>query len=508
VTSRRDTTTEPPTAPGRRSARVAVAALAIAAGGPAWGVTVVVQADIAGGDLSRQAVESTLWHALWEQQGHDAMFLPPGQDPSPVMHAQHLSTLYRVSLRWDPLVYDVEGVGSLAGMAPSLQLDELVLREGELRLTNTWITYGTLALYASGDGADAQYVSLPEVAMQGVARRAAATVSPAVWGEHTELLTLPITLAADDEYRAFYGAAWSTMAERRIARANALLRAAGVELVPVGFEAWESPDGTTDLSRLLEDLAREPHPIPGTTRVAFTQQAAVDASWAGGVEDVGRTHQPGREVLVADQALIPGQALTWDEADEGVAVAHEVLHSLGVPHVAAPFALMSATKVTTSHAMTEATASLARTALLAQRRHWDHLTAADALADAASAWLDDPDVQLDYVIHNLEAGLGMPAPGSVPPDLASALTNAAISRYYVQQARRGAPGAAALRASAILHAVTALDQDPGAQHTSLVHAVLVEARDVVVAAGPPELEHVTPLDESFAPLPAGQRIAP
>ena len=66
---------------------------------------------------------------------------------------------------------------------------------------------------------------------------------------------------------------------------------------------------------LLDDLAAQPRPQLHTLRVGFTQQTSLSQTWDETLEDVGRAYRPGEDVVVADQAMAPGHARAWDEAE-------------------------------------------------------------------------------------------------------------------------------------------------------------------------------------------------
>ncbi|MFT7520113.1 MAG: hypothetical protein ACI9MC_002257, partial [Kiritimatiellia bacterium] len=261
-------------------------------------------------------------------------------------------------------------------------------------------------------------------------------------------------------YRQFYGDAWPKVADRAILRANAILRPSGIKLEIVQHEGWTSPNGETDLSKLLEVMSDKPITTPGAIRVGFTGQTKLSVTWQSEMEDVGRAYLPGRNVIVADQAANPGHDEQWDVAEEGVAVAHELMHSLGIPHLESPDRLMSATKRGTVHDMHPSSVALARTAALSRYTHWDTTAALTALSHTAEAHLNDPDVQLDYISENLAYGPGIPAPGSLEPRELSALTNVAMAHYYLRRAKEDPRNAAKLNEGAKQHAAEALEKKP------------------------------------------------
>jgi hypothetical protein len=443
-----------------------IAALSSASASPGATGTIAIVAEADEGPLPRSTLESVLWHALYEDMGHDARFLPT-LDATAIaaMRDTTMTTLLHVRLAWktDAVHIQLPEQPSyfVAGHYPSIETTEYALQGDLLVARRTWRTEGPVSVYRVRDDRERHYIGLPEVSLQETASHALRPVQAPVWRSEIDWLHVPVVLAADEEYRSFYGEdRWHITAGRALDRANAILRPAGIQLRVAGHQEWQSPDGLTDLSDLLKAMATHPHADPAAIRIGFTGQTRLAVAWQAEMEDVGRAYMPGRDVLVADQAVAPGHDPAWDVADEGVAIAHEVLHALGIPHLQGDDMLMSATKRGTVHAMSPGSIALARAAASARYTHWDTLSALVALSDAADTHLPTVERKLDYISDNLAYGPGVPAPGALEPREFSALTNVAIGRYYLRLATDNPTDAWRLQLGARLHTESALAQEP------------------------------------------------
>ncbi|TVQ91886.1 MAG: hypothetical protein EA397_08275 [Deltaproteobacteria bacterium] len=449
-----------------QSYRIAIALFGLSVGLPAKAGTIAVVAEAQDGPLPAPVFSSVIWHALYDKDGHDAVFLPR-LDASAVqaMQGTAMTTLLHAELVWRPeslrIGAEDHEAHLIGGYYPHIKTTEYALRGDRLVATRTWSTTGPLSVYKVTSPSDDHFIGLPEVSLQETVVHALQAVQAPVWTEEPDVITVPVILAADEEYRSFYGSSrWQGTAGRAVDRANALLRAAGLRLEVIEHQRWTSPDELTDLSDLLRDLHAQPRSHGNALRVGFTGQTRLEATWESHMEDVGRAYTPGRDLLVADQASPPGHDPAWDVAEEGVAVAHEVLHALGLPHVAEDDALMSATKRGTVHRISKPSADLAKTAASARFNHWDTLAALASLSAAAEQHLDDLDLQLDYISENLAFGPGVPRPGALQPRQLSALTNVAIGRYYLRQTSKDPDEAQELRQRAHQHTESAMAQEP------------------------------------------------
>lgn len=443
---------------------MALLGLGLAASAQAGTITVVAEAS--DGPVPASSFASILWHALYEHEGHDAVFLP-SLDESAVesMVGTNRTTLLHAQLTWKADAYRLERQGEgphmLGGSYPSVVTTEYVLQGTQLVATRTWTTEGPLTVYEVRAPTPERFIGMPEVSLQETVALAVRPVAAPVWSIEPDLRSIPIVLVADEEYRSFYGEKrWHSVAGRAIARANALLRPAGITLDIVETQTWTSPDHLSDLSDLLRDLYQQPRVHAQALRVGFTGQTRLEAAMHFEMEDVGRAFTPGRDVLVADQASPPGHDPSWDVAEEGVAVAHEVLHALGIPHTDQPGMLMSSTKRGTVHRMSSSTIELARTAAEARYAHWDTLAALTSLTHAAEQHLEDLEYKLDFISDNLAFGPGVIEPGALEPKELSALTNVAIGRYYLRQTNENPDQARELRRHAQHHTQSALAQEP------------------------------------------------
>jgi hypothetical protein len=467
--------------------------------------SIAVVTDTADGPLPDSTFRSVVWHALYAELGHDAEFMD-ALDASAVtrMQGTTMTTLLHLELQWradSARVDRSDGeVFLVGGHYPVVQATEYTLEGDRLVARYTWRTEGPISVYHVRGDDPYRYISLPEVTLQETATLAVQPTRAPVWTAEPDLVRVPIIVAGDDEYRAFYGAStWSEVSERAVARANAILRSSGLRLDVVGHQSWESPDDVEDLSELLEAMSNEPIGVEGALRVGFTGQTRLAVEWQSEMEDVGRAYLPGRDVLIADQAANPGQDAAWDVAEEGVAVAHEVMHALGIPHLDEPDHLMSATKRGTVHALHPSTRDLARVAAATRYTHWDRIAALTGLSLAAEAHLTDLDLQLDYIADNLAYGPGMPAPGTLQPGELSALTNVAVGRAYLRLAAEDPDHAEELKAGAKVHAESALAQKP----------LWVEARQLQrqIAAASRAAAPRVPKPEAPAPGPSLDELA-
>lgn len=428
--------------------------------------TIAVVTDTDTGPLPDSTFRSVVWHALYGELGHDAEFFDE-LDSSVVdqMRGTTMTTLLHLELEWrtdSARIDQPDGeVFLVGGHYPVVKATEYALDGDRLVARYTWRTEGPISVYHVRGDDPYRFISLPEVTLQETATLAIQPTHAPVWRAETDLINVPVVLAGDDEYRDFYGpTGWTEVAERAVARANAILHSSGLRLQVVGHEGWTSPADQHDLSELLETMSSTPIQADGALRVGFTGQTELATEWQSEMEDVGRAYLPGRDVVIADQAVNPGHDPAWDVAEEGVAVAHEVLHALGIPHLEVPDHLMSGTKRGTVHAMHASTRDLARVAAATRYTHWDRIAALTGLSQAAEAHLADRDLQLDYIADNLHYGPGLPAPGTLEPGALSALTNVAVGRAYLRLAAEDPDHASELQAGAKVHAESALAQKP------------------------------------------------
>lgn len=381
------------------------------------------------GDAPADAVDAMAWHALYSAHGHDALALGAIDESTPArLHEHAIETLLAVEVRWAPQPHETT-TGMVTVEVPVLGVRELGVADGALVERRAWEVRGEPAVFA----VDGRWVALPELALGRAMERAMAPVAPPAWGAVAEPLRVPVVIVADEEFRAAWGDGWWEVAARRIGRASAMLAPSGLGFEIVGYQTWDSPAAASDLAALLEGQAALPTASPGALRIGFTSQVRLGPPWEGTLEDVGRARLPGRDVIIADQPLLGSGDSSLDEAEEGVAVVHEVLHALGIPHRGDASGVMAATHTWSTHLLDEGSLDLARTAAQARWAHWDPVAATAALGIAAERWLTDPEAQLDYVGRNLELGIGVPAPGALRPDELGAVVDLALKRCYKRQ---------------------------------------------------------------------------
>lgn len=439
--------------------------------------TVAVQVEAGDGPVEAAAVEAAVWHLLHDVHGHDPVLVEGPDAAVARMRAEGITTFVTVDASWSWHVVRLDGPGGLA-IPPSLDLEvvEHVLHGDQLEPVRASRTTGAPALYRAlvpyGGVAPGGVVALPEVALQEATAVALSSLTAPAWGVRPAPRRVPVTLVADPAYRARHGGedGWGAVAGARVAAANHLLRGVGLALDPRPGPDWDPPP-SDDLGVLLRDLAGRPRPEgDAVLRLGFVRRAPQDGRSAP--EDVGRAFSPGQDVVVLDQASPPGHDARWDAAEEGVALAHEVLHALGVPHQPAPGWLMSDRADTLVHRLHPGTQALARAAAEARLAHWDPSAAFALLDGTADRWLaHDPEAHAAYVIHNLATGPGVPEPGRIPPDASTGPGNVALARAYADRARASGQDAARHRAGALAHTRAAWAVEP-----QLVSSVL---RDVL-----------------------------
>ena len=465
---------------------LAITTIALLGVSDAWAGTIAVVAESEEGPLPASTFQSVVWHAMYNELGHDAIFMDRLDasiarevKQTPITTVVHLQVSWKAdSVRVDGTDGDVFLVG---GHYPVITATEYEIQGTELHARTAWQTEGPISVFQVKGNDEQPYISMPEVSLQETTALAVQPVQAPVWRMEPEWVRIPLVVAADDDYRAYYGDRWKQVADRAVNRANAVLRPAGIKLEVASHEEWVSPEKLTDLSSLLEHMSDKPIDTPGAVRVGFTGQTRLAVEWQSQMEDVGRAYLPGQNLIIADQAANPGHDPQWDVAEEGVAVAHELMHALGIPHLEENNLLMSATKRGTVHRMHPSSVSLARTAALSRYTHWDTKAALTALSHAAEAHLDDPDLQFEYISDNLAFGPGIPAPGTLEPGELSALTNVAMAHYYLRQAQKDPTNARKLQAGAKRHADTALEKKPQWQQAKRLQR---EVRAAVVQRAP------------------------
>ena len=395
----------------------------------AWPGTIAVTAEVDGGPLPDAAIQSAVWHELRTAKGHDPLLLGSHEDPVQRMSEARVSTLLTVQVTWHPEALWVDG-GLLGDEVPSVEVVEWRLLQGRLEQQAVW--QGAASLAVTPDDAPNTWRILPEVALQRAIARSLREVGPPVWSQLAEEpIRLPIQVCVDSSWRDAHGAAWERAAARRVGRADDLLRQAGLGVRIEEWCEWTPPPGAQSLAELLEDLAEEPLE-EGLLRVGLTAHPGLQTR-DGWVDDVGRAFTPGRDVVVVDQRAAVEHDPDWDVADEGVAIAHELLHALGLPHNQNRQFVMSEVQRGNVHVLAPSTQALARAAVLARYRHWDPIAATQALSDAADAHIADPALALDYIRENLLWGPGIPPLEEVSKQRMTALGHRAIERHWASQ---------------------------------------------------------------------------
>lgn len=294
------------------------------------------------GILPHEVVEAVLWHAVQDTAGAHAAFLDGELSPALVerMQAEGWSTVWTVDVRWKMEFVPLDDTWTGLARYPVMTVSTYALEGDALYPGTAEETWGVPAVYRVHTADDAHWADDPEAALQEVVDKALAALPAPTWSGTDQRRPVPVVLAASPAYRRFYADAWRAEAMRRVQRADALLASTGLRLEVRAYEDWPLVDDQAPLTEALADLADQPRSHPDAIRIGFVQTRPSDAPREAA--DIGRAYQPGRDVVLVDQPVEPGQSVGWDVAQEGTTLAHEVLHALGVPHTDDPHALMSA----------------------------------------------------------------------------------------------------------------------------------------------------------------------
>lgn len=384
----------------------------------AWAAGIVVQVRTEGTLLAPEVVQAVVWHALRVRHGAEVQLVPGGTDPREALATTHAATLLLVDVSWHPVVREVAGGVYVAPHLPEVQVQAWQPTGGGFGPVGTWVAVGAPAILGDDAGG---WRALPEVALQRATWDAVGALQVPPWGARREELAVPVQVVVDAAFREVHGPDWAQAARARIDAASSLLADAGIGLRVVSVDAWGEAVGASGLPDALASLHGLPWPGPQVAlRVGLTHRGA--RSPTAGLHDVGRAHQPGRDLVVVDHAAPVARMPAWDVAETGVTVAHEVLHALGVPHDAPGDGVMAPSHAGLVWSLSPRACSLARVAAQARVAHWDLVAAVRSLSAAADAWLDTPAEQVAFVFDNL-------------PRLPARDT-----RAQVEAALRGAPG--------------------------------------------------------------------
>ncbi len=401
-----------------------------------------------GGPLTEAVVQAVAWHAVSQDAEHDPAFLSPtlsDRDAVQALREAGASQLLDISIRWASEAKVLEGGKVVMLPLPVVEIVDRSLSGQGLVIVGRGEAAAEAGVMVDGDRL---YVA-PELALQHAMGRAIDHVRSPAWGAVAKPRRLPVVVVADAAWKARHGATWRAEIAARVDLASRLLAPVGIALDVVGEGDWHAPIGLPSVSARLRHLADQPRVGPEeAVRVGFTGVGPV--SRLGGPEQVGRAFEPGRDVVIVDQRGLRDDGDRWDVSNEAVALAHEVLHALGVPHEEEVGTLMSSHHAGLVHLVSDRSRSLARAAVQARTAHWDAASAMLVLADAADRWLvGEPTRQLTYIVGNLpDAPVpGTIAPGSVPP-----IVDAALTRMYLDLAVASPESAASHTAAALVHA--------------------------------------------------------
>lgn len=439
--------------------------------------SIFVHATTKGDVLSNDAFQSVVWHELQANHQHEAKFvhqinLAVLND----MRRKQVTSLLELHVKWQIDVVRLDNDRVTGGYFPTITAREWAIQGNQLVALKEWTTAGTVALYAVNEHNADELISIPEISLQQATEVALYPIEAPSWTQNERWVRVPVEVYADDEYRAFYGEHWPTEVQKRIDRANALLRPAGLMLDVEHLDEWNSSSNGSSLSQLLDQVRNLPREHPERVRIGFTQQTELAQRFHRDVEDVGRAYLPGRDLIIADQALAPGHNSHWDIAEEGIAIAHEVLHTLGVPHEEKYGSLMSAAKSGVVHQMTPGTIELARAAASARYGHWDPNVILDSLSDTAAKHLKDPALQVEFIAQNYAWGQPDQQVVQLEPKRLSALSNLALGHYYLRQAIEHPKSSGAYTSQALAHTESALEHNPSWVSASELRATIMTLR--------------------------------
>lgn len=380
---------------------------------PAWvGATVTVHGDT----LPEQTAESVVWHALVELGGRAPLLLEGSpQAVVPELRQHHISTLLELEVSWVRAALWRDG-RMIWTEAPRIHLTEHVLSAAGLRAVEHYQYLGEPEVAHTAEG----WLPVPAYALEESLERVIDELAIPAWGSpigtpgvaagdptgDERVLRVPVVISTDALYRQHHGPCWRDAVAARLQRASALLQTAGIELVVVRYEDWSPATGTTSPVALLADLSSAHAPrgprgeLDRAVRVGLS--GAQQARPTNTVEAVGAAYVPGRHLVVVDPPATGARDVTQD----GTAIAHELLHALGVPHPDTPGVVGSATLSSPVHELAPASQALARAAAQARWAHWDPTAAAALLADAAATHLPQRELRMTYVARNLAAGQG------------------------------------------------------------------------------------------------------
>lgn len=430
--------------------RPLLSVLALALSAAASAATVGVRVEVAeGGPVGEDEVAATVWHAAALSGGHQPVVVDralPESDVLALLRDEGATALLDVDVTWGSEARATAEGNILMLPVPKVQMVDLAFDGASLR---------EVARGAGEEGAGVvefgqQVLFVPEVAIQGALDEALASLSVPAWGPRQAVRMLPIVIAADAAWKVRHGARWREAVMARVGLASRLLAPIGIRLEVVGESEWAAPLEMSSLSARLRHLADQPRTgSSAALRVGFT--GAGGPQGPGLVEEVGRAFEPGHDLVVVDQRGLGADSPEhWDVAREAIALAHETLHALGVPHDEAEGTLMSSRHAGVVQQLSEASQALARAAVQARVAHWDSTSAILVLADAAERWMvGQPSQQLSYVVGNLERA---PEPGSLAPGTTRPLVDAALTRIYLDLASASPERAATHHAAARLHA--------------------------------------------------------
>lgn len=432
------------------------------------------------GPVTAESAEAVAWFAAALEGQHEPDVLRGARTDADLAVRAVAAGVPRVidlEIRWTRQIIDVSSATQPDGVVaveklqvPSVAVIASASRVVDGRLvpeqTHEAVALASWALApeeagpAEGEGGEVQesrWLVWPEVALQRAMLEVMDSLRGPAWGERSPTRSLPVVLAVDAAWKVRHGGNWHAQAIRRVDIANRVLGSLGVEMEVVAVQDWGVPLSLSTLSARLAHLAATPRPVEGRVLRLGLSGVAVPAR-LGGATEVGRSFQPGADLVISAQED-PGGNPRWEAAHEAAALAHEVLHALGVPHEdGGERSVMRGHHDGLAMGLSARSEALAKAAYSARNEHWDPEVSLQVLTDAAERWLvGEPELQLVFIAGNLGAP---PPPGRVDPRRLSPMANAALSRMHLDHAMAVPESAARHAAAAVAHAFAVREQSP------------------------------------------------
>ena len=253
--------------------------------------------------LPNEAFQSVVWHELQGAHQHDATFV--SDINLAVLHEMRrarVTTLLELHVKWQIDVVRLDNNRVTGGYFPTIVTREWAIKGTQLVALKEWTTAGTVALYTVNERHADELISIPEISLQQATEMALQPIEAPSWTQNERWVRIPVDIYADDEYRAFYGDSWVTEVRKRINRANALLRPAGLMLDIEATHTWNLTPMDVHCLNLTacEIIMTQSERVHRLTHKTLTR-----ATISPGCGGRGTCVSSGRDLIIADQALAP-----------------------------------------------------------------------------------------------------------------------------------------------------------------------------------------------------------